>query len=232
MLSDGDPILIQDHDPSETCDPFWDLTDAWTSTQQGGMGSKTFSMMSGRARSNPVLIVSAQGICGVPNHGKTRIKPTVLKKLHGTLNPTRDKKRASEPVPVGALRQTAPPELTPAERVVWRATVRNMPKGVLFRADAEIVKAFCRVAVRVDELQRALNEARGRPDWGSAAEHRNLDRALLLLARLAGELGLSPAARPRLGVAMPQERPPDDPWRSLELPRSPLRAVDGRPGSG
>ena len=126
----------------------------------------------------------------MPTHGKTRIKPTVLKKLHGTLNVTRERKRQGEPVPVGALRQTAPPELTAAERDVWRATVRNMPKGVLFRADIEVVKAFCRVAVRVNELQRVLNEARGRPDWGSAVEHRNLDRALLLLARLAGELGL------------------------------------------
>ena len=156
----------------------------------------------------------------MPTHGKTRIKPTVLKKLHGTLNVTRERKRQGEPVPVGALRQTAPPELTAAERDVWRATVRNMPKGVLFRADIEVVKAFCRVAVRVDELQRVLNEARGRPDWGSAVEHRNLDRALLLLARLAGELGLSPAARPRLNVQMPPRLPAaDDPWAMLRLVR-------------
>jgi phage terminase small subunit len=154
----------------------------------------------------------------VPNHGKTRIKPTELKKLHGTLNPTREKKRASEPVPTGALPQTPPPELTPAERVVWRATVRNMPKGVLFRADVEIVKAFCRVAARVDELQRVLNSAIGRPDWGSAVEQRNLDRAFLLLTRLAGELGLTPAARPRLQVAPPPRSPdPNDPWAMLRL---------------
>ena len=154
----------------------------------------------------------------MPNHGKARIKPTALKRLHGTLNPTRDKKRAAEPVPAGALSQTPPPELTSAERVVWRATVRNMPKGVLFRADAEVVKAFCRVAVRVDELQRVLNSATGRPDWGSAAEHRNLDRALLLLVRLAGALGLTPASRPRLQVAPPPRSPdPNDPWAMLRL---------------
>ena len=99
-----------------------------------------------------------------------------------------------------------------------RATVRNMPKGVLFLADTEVVKAFCRVAVRVDELQRVLNSAIGRPDWGSAAEHRNLDRALLLLTRLAGELGLTPAARPRLQVAPPPRSPdPNDPWAMLRL---------------
>jgi phage terminase small subunit len=156
----------------------------------------------------------------VPNHGKTRIKPTALKKLHGTLNPTREKKRAAEPVPAGALPQTPPQELTSAERVVWRATVRNMPKGVLFRADTEVVKAFCRIATRVDELQRVLNGALGRPDWGSAIEHRNLDRALLLLARLAGELGLTPAARPRLQVVPPASPPElDDPWSLLRLVR-------------
>lgn len=154
----------------------------------------------------------------MPNHGKTRIKPTALKRLHGTLNPTRDRKRQGEPVPTGALSQKAPPELTPAERVVWRHTVRSMPPGVLFRADVQVVKAFCRVAVRVDDLAAVLATQHGRPDWSMSAAHRNLDRATVLLARLAGELGLSPAARPRLAIAPPPS-PPDanDPWQMLKL---------------
>lgn len=45
-------------------------------------------------------------------HGKARIKPTALKRLHGTFNVTREKKHAGEPVPVGALRGAPPPELT------------------------------------------------------------------------------------------------------------------------
>jgi hypothetical protein len=36
------------------------------------------------------------------------------------------------------------------------------------------------------------------PGWELIVGHRNLDRALVLLARLAGELGLSPASRPRI----------------------------------
>jgi phage terminase small subunit len=153
----------------------------------------------------------------VSTHGKTRIKPTVLKKLHNTLNVTRERKRQGEPVPTGALRRTAPVELTAAERVVWRATLRNMPRGVLFRADTEVVKAFCRVAARVDELQRVVNAGIGLPGWAVTVEHRNLDRALLLLTRLAGELGLSPASRPRLQVVPVEPRPADDPWSQLRL---------------
>jgi phage terminase small subunit len=155
----------------------------------------------------------------MPNHGKARVVPTALKRLRGTLNVTRERQRGgAEPVPIGALTEKAPVELSPAERTVWRATIRAMPKGVLFRVDREVVKAWCRVVVRVDELQRALSGQIGEPGWETSAGHRSLDRALLLLARLAAELGFSPASRPRIHVA--PEPPADDannPWAALRL---------------
>ena len=89
-----------------------------------------------------------------------------MKRLHGTLNVTRNRKRRAKPVPVGALQQKPPAELTPAERVVCRATVRSLPSWLLFRADTEVVKGFCRIAVRVDERLQCLMRSAGGPIGG------------------------------------------------------------------
>jgi phage terminase small subunit len=146
-------------------------------------------------------------------------KPTALHRLHNTLNPTRHRDRKSEPVPEGEL-HTAPPGMTAAEQRVWRQTIRDMPKGVLFKIDTQLLRAWCETVVRRAEIARVLDADRGMLGWEEAAGHRALDRATLLLA----ELGFSPASRPRLRIEEVREPDPSSPWSILRL------VHDNRPG--
>jgi phage terminase small subunit len=143
-------------------------------------------------------------------------KPTALHKLHNTLNPTRHRDRKSEPVPEGEL-GAAPPGMTAAEQRVWRQTIRAMPKGVLFKIDTQLLRAWCETVVRRAEIARILDQERGLLGWEEAAGHRALDRATLQLIRLAAELGFTPASRPRLRVEAPRDPDPSSPWAFLRL---------------
>jgi phage terminase small subunit len=144
-------------------------------------------------------------------------KPTALHKLHNTINPTRHRDRKSEPVAEGEL-HAAPPGMSAAEQLVWRQTIRDMPKGVLFKIDTQLLRAWCETLVRRAEIQRALDAERGTLGWEEGAGHRAIDRATLVLIRLASELGFSPTARPRLRAEVKPEPDPSSPWALLRLP--------------
>jgi phage terminase small subunit len=151
------------------------------------------------------------------NHGKARIKPTALKKLHGTLNVTRERRRGGvEPVPEGDLIEP-PAGLTRAQREIWRYAIRHAPKGVLMLCDVEMMKSWVLAVDRRNELQRILEGRKGEPGWEVSPVHRNLDRITMMLTRMAGEIGFSPASRPRIRVEAPRETDPNSPWEILKL---------------
>jgi phage terminase small subunit len=107
--------------------------------------------------------------------------------------------------------------MTPAQKAIWRRTIKHAPRGVLFETDATMLRLWCETVDRRGEMQRRIDAARGEFGWEMCAAHRNLDRATLMLIRLATELGFSPAARPRLRVERRPELSPDNPWAMLRL---------------
>jgi phage terminase small subunit len=147
----------------------------------------------------------------------TRRKSDRLHSIQGTLRPDRGHDPKREPIAAGKL-HACPPGLTPAQRIIWRREIRAAPKGVLAKIDLEVLRQWVRIVDRCDKLQKVIDEGHGEPGWEAGPTHRQLDRALGLLLRLAAELGFSPASRPKLRI---EPAPPSDdeanPWHALRL---------------
>lgn len=159
-------------------------------------------------------------------------KSTALHRLEGTFRPARHDRRRAEPVAPGALAELPPPAwLTEAQATLWRDIIARAPAGVLRAADAELFCAYVELADRhrrAVEVQNQLDAGRVTPlltragPGSTVAESpylRIADRCVMLMARLAAELGLSPLARVRLGAAdgplLGGEDADGDGWGSL-----------------
>jgi P27 family predicted phage terminase small subunit len=154
-------------------------------------------------------------------------KPTVLHKLHGTARPVRIRKRAAEPVPLADLGEP-PPELTDSQQAVWSHAVRHMPAGVLKSVDRDVFLVWVEAVDRhrTAMLMQAVQDQRRKTKLlvkGEASPYLGImDRTSKTIIRLAGELGFSPAARPRLradpspATAGEADRRAD-PWQALKV---------------
>ena len=81
-------------------------------------------------------------------------KPTALKRLHGTINVTRDRERGLEPLAPGALLD--PPEyLSPAQAARFREILADAPANLLRRWDAPTLAGFVIAESAVIEANRA-----------------------------------------------------------------------------
>jgi phage terminase small subunit len=145
-----------------------------------------------------------------------RRKSDRLHQINGTLRRDRGHAPEREPVAAGRL-YAAPPGLTADQRIIWRREIRNAPRNVLAKIDTEILRKWCQVVDRCEKLQKILDADYGQPGWENAAGHRNLDRGLGVLMRLAAELGFTPASRPKLRVEPARPLADDDPWSQLRL---------------
>jgi phage terminase small subunit len=147
-------------------------------------------------------------------------KPTVLHHLQGTFNPTDHRNREREAVAIGDL-LTPPRDLSPAQAATWRYAIKHAPATVLKQIDREILRAWCETVERHHEAQLLLDAELENEAWVKSPCHRILDRTTMLLVRLAGELGFSPAARPRILIDSGAESASPgtgNPWRgSLRL---------------
>lgn len=136
-------------------------------------------------------------------------RPTALKVLNGSAEHHPERRNPTEPVPTG--RPEMPPDLSPAEQAVWHRVLAVLPAGVITAADEGIFQAYCQERALVDELRKLVatsglivrsSHARGdvtkNPLLGPLRDRVSLMRAL------AGDLGLTPAARS--GVAAPPAR--------------------------
>ena len=112
----------------------------------------------------------------------------------------------------------APAGLTAAQRIVWRREIRAAPAGVLAKIDLEFLRQWVGSSTAATSCRKSSTKVTGEPGWEAAPAHRQLDRALGLLLRLAGELGFSPASRPKLRIepAAPSDDPAN-PWHALRL---------------
>src|SRR5215470_13763841 len=146
-------------------------------------------------------------------------KPTALHRLHGSLNPTRHADRAFEPVAQGALEEP-PADLTDEERAAWLYAIEHAPKGVLKQIDRAVLTLWvktCERYRRAEEAQAKINAQAPMPDVIRAPSGMlvqspyigMMNRAALLMLRIAEQLGFTPVARPRL-VAEGSEGGDDD----------------------
>ena len=124
--------------------------------------------------------------------------PTALKLLRGETRPSRINR--DEPRPVGELGPI--PDISPEAQAVWRHVVGALGHtGVLRAADSDIVRIYCQTVARYDKASRLLDAsgplitgARGR-ELVKNPLHQIVRDDALLIRSLAGELGLTPAAR-------------------------------------
>lgn len=142
-------------------------------------------------------------------------KPTELHKIANTLNATRHKARASEPVAIGTLEGDPPPGLTPAQVERWNYALQHAPAALLRRIDRGVLMAWVltedmlvRASAALEESERSAHEPlliRGRRGIAVNPYVMIIERCSRTLAKLASELGFSPASRPRItgGTVIP-----------------------------
>jgi P27 family predicted phage terminase small subunit len=158
--------------------------------------------------------------------------PTALHRLRGTFNTTRHgRDRAGEPEAVGDLSAQAPEWMTPGQQESWAYAMAHAPAGLLKPIDRGVLAVWVEAEDRhrVAMTQQAKLDAgstlplltKGRDGQPSASPYlRIIRQAADTMLRAAGELGFSPAARPRLGGAGrgTQDVPETDtPWTRLKL---------------
>ena len=158
--------------------------------------------------------------------------PTALHRLRGTFNATRHgRDRAGEPEVAGALCAEAPDWMTPGQRESWAHVMAHAPAGLLKPVDRGVLAVWVEAEGRhrVATIQQARLDAtsslplltKGRDGQPSPSPYlRIIRQAADTMLRAAGELGFSPAARPRLGAAsLPQDdaAESDTPWARLKL---------------
>ena len=187
--------------------------------------------------------------------------PNKLLQLHNTVRPHRHGKRAHEPQAPGTLAE--PPEtLSPAAREHWTFAIAHAPP-ILAAIDRDLLATWCEAVATKHEASKLQQEqdrdsphkllvktSRG-ADLVPSPYLRARDRAAEVMRAVGSELGFSPAARARLGVADPQpaaadnpfhrirvmdtgpDKTPADPWDQIEwLQRRHLnRFGDGGPGA-
>jgi phage terminase small subunit len=146
-----------------------------------------------------------------------RPKPTALHHLQGTYNPTDHRDRKFEAKASGELKR-APDDLTETQRAAWDYAIKHAPLGVLFEIDREVLRMWVHTLDRRNEAQQILEAQDNSIVWINSPCHRVIDRTTTLLIRLAGELGFSPAARPRIKlIPEPEAEDENNPWAQLRL---------------
>jgi P27 family predicted phage terminase small subunit len=154
-------------------------------------------------------------------------KPIALHRLEGTLSTTRHRHRQVEPQAEGELADVQPPVwMTPGQKRVWRAIIKDAPKGVLRKADRTTFRNYVIAAERFETAARMQNKLdttatlplliAGSAGLMISPYIKIMDRATIIMTQLGAELGFSPTARARLG--QPQSREPrerDANWAAL-----------------
>jgi phage terminase small subunit len=124
-------------------------------------------------------------------------KPTALHVIQGTYRPSRMKRRAREPVPIGSIAD--PPDwLLPEAKRIWREVVAGYGDSrVLTSLDGPMLAVYSQMAARMIEGEKS-----GTPVTASW---------IAAMANIGGKLGLNPSDRVRLQVPpLPPEPDPTE----------------------
>ncbi len=147
-------------------------------------------------------------------------KPTALHELQGTRNATRHKARADEPQAPGALDRAPPEGLTEEQKESWRFVLDNAPVAVLRRIDRGVLTAWVILENLLWTANRELEVSerdaqyplltRVKGGVGISPYVMIIERCARGMAKLASELGFSPASRPRItgGTMLPDQPMP------------------------
>jgi P27 family predicted phage terminase small subunit len=149
-------------------------------------------------------------------------KPTLLKDLHGSKKP----RNQSEPRIEQAL-GSAPSYFDGEQCAAWDHAVRHAPPGMLRALDAKMLESWCvasvihsRAVQELTEQRRLVAPCPRNPAYSVPSPLLGIiNRQTAILARLASELGFSPAARPRIRTDSPTQTATeleDRPRMSLE----------------
>jgi P27 family predicted phage terminase small subunit len=161
-------------------------------------------------------------------------KPVQLHKIEGTYQPVRHAGRGDQLEAPGELSGKRPPAwMDDAQRKLWRALLTDAPAGVLRRIDAALLANYVELLSRYRQLveaQRQLDRAQPMPFLVKSPSGatlspylRAINHCVLLLTRLAAEMGFTPAARAGLPVAGAADSADDDGWNKLGR----LLVIDG-----
>ncbi len=145
-------------------------------------------------------------------------KPPALKALSGHPSnrlPRTIARRASDPDAPGRDRAPRPPATLKGQaRKEWRRVVQVLrAEGLLLLTDEALLVAYCGAAATLHAALEALGDGEPLTSSGSHGgtivrpEARLVGTMTAALAKLAGELGLSPAGKARLGVQTAFTRP-------------------------
>ena len=125
--------------------------------------------------------------------------PTALKILRGETRPSRI--NGDEPRPVGEL-VPIPEDISPEAQAVWRRVLREFGHtGVIRGADGDVMRIYCETVARYEKTSRLLDQSGPLVRGARSGElvknplHQIVRDNATLVRSLAGELGLSPAAR-------------------------------------
>jgi P27 family predicted phage terminase small subunit len=156
-----------------------------------------------------------------------KAKPTVLHRLHGTLNATRHRDRYAEPTAPGALEDVEPPDdLSEEEIASWRYAIEHAPRGVLKSIDKAILTLWVKTEARyrrAEAAQAKINAKSPLPDvvrspGGMLVQSPYvgmMNRTALIIVRLAEQLGFTPASRPHLIGEQPEAAEDENRWLQL-----------------
>ena len=125
--------------------------------------------------------------------------PTALKVLRGETRPSRLNR--DEPMPAETL-PLVPDDLSPAARPVWRRVLREFGQtGVIRGADGDVLRIYCETVARYERASQLLDQSGPLVRGARSGElvknplHQIVRDNAVLIRALAGELGLTPAAR-------------------------------------
>ena len=149
--------------------------------------------------------------------------PTALKILRGETRPSRINR--DEPRPVGEL-VPIPDDLPAEAQAVWRSVLREFGHtGVIRGADGDVMRIYCETVARYEKASRLLDQsgplikgARGGVLVKNPLHQVVRDNAVLVRS-LAGELGLTPAARVGLHDANGRATPASTTLQRLQAKR-------------
>ena len=139
---------------------------------------------------------------------KGKRRPRAVQSLHG--------EKPAPPVDLPEDVPLKPPRgMSRRARTVWRHVLESAPTGVLHAADRDVIRAYCELVVAVDDLTAEIDA--GQLDAVERGRRlRERRSSVLLLVRLARELGCTPSARQSMDVDAAEARPPGlDPARLL-----------------
>ena len=153
--------------------------------------------------------------------------PTALHVLRGSLNATRHAGRVNEPRAAGDLGPEPPAWMSESQAEGWRYAIDNAPRGLLKKIDRTTLAIW----VAAEDAHRSAVSMQARLDANSSlpllvrAKDGTIsvspyltvaNKAALVMLKAVGELGFSPASRPRImAEAVPD--PVQSPWDRFDV---------------